>query len=236
MRIFVDIDNTICHTKKVNDNWDYKNSIPIQLHIDKINNLYDQGNEIVYWTARGSSSNVDWLDFTADQLDQWGCLYNELICGKDKGSFDMLIDDKAIKIEELQNIKKIGFTCSTFDLLHPGHIQMLKDCKTVCDYLIIGLQVDPTVDRTNKNKPIQSLKERKIMIESIKYVDEVITYKTEHDLEILLQKINPDIRIIGSDWKNKKITASNLNIPIYWHNRNHNWSTTNLRKRIAKEQ
>lgn len=133
-------------------------------------------------------------------------------------------------------MKKIGFTCSTFDLIHPGHILMLKDCKTVCDYLIIGLQTDPTLDRKNKNKPIQTLEERKIMIDSIKYVDEIRIYKTEKDLINLIEQISPDIRIIGSDWENKKnkITGFNL-VPIYFHNRNHNYSTTNLRNRIKNE-
>ena len=231
MRIFVDIDGTICNTKKINNEWDYKNSTPIQSHIDKVNKLYYKGNEIVYWTARGAESGIDWLEVTADQLDSWGCQYHELICGKDKGSFDMVIDDKAIRIEELSN-KIIGFTCSAFDLIHPGHILMLKDCKNVCDYLIVGLQSDPTIDRKTKNKPIQTLEERKIMIESIKYVDEVKIYNTEGDLINLIKEIKPDIRIIGSDWKGKKITGENLDIPIYFHIRNHNYSTSNLRKKI----
>ncbi len=231
MRIFVDIDGTISTTSKINGKWDYKNSTPIQHYIDKINSLYDKGNEIVYWTARGSSSGIDWLEITANQLNSWGCRYNELICGKGKGSFDMVIDDKAIKIEEL-GPKKIGFTCSSFDLLHPGHILMLKDCKNVCDYLIVGLQTDPTIDRKNKNKPIQTLEERKIMIESIKYVDEVIIYNTEKDLIELITSIQPDIRIIGSDWEGKQITGGELNIPLYIHSRKHNYSSTNLRKKL----
>jgi len=128
----------------------------------------------------------------------------------------------------------IGFTCSTFDLLHPGHILMLKDCKNHCDYLIVGLQIDPTIDRPNsKNKPIQTLEERFLMINSIKYVDEVRIYSTEKDLIKLIKNINPNIRIIGSDWKSSqdKITGFDL-VPIYFHSRNHEYSTTNLRKRI----
>lgn len=102
MRIYVDIDGTICETPKDSEGkWDYKNSEPVQLHVDKINKLFDEGHEIVYWTARGSGSGIDWLEFTADQLDSWGCQYHELICGPDKGSFDMLIDDKARRIEEI---------------------------------------------------------------------------------------------------------------------------------------
>ena len=108
----------------------------------------------------------------------------------------------------------------------------VKDCKNVCDHLIVGLQTDPTIDRKNKNKPIHTLKERKIMIESIKYVDEVIVYKTEKDLVGLIKSISPDIRIIGSDWREKQITGGELNIPLYIHERNHNYSTTNLRKKL----
>jgi glycerol-3-phosphate cytidylyltransferase len=129
--------------------------------------------------------------------------------------------------------KKIGFTCSCFDLLHAGHILMLEDAKKQCDYLIVGLQTDPTIDRPNsKNKPIQSLEERKIQLEAIKYVDEIIVYETEKDLYNLLNEIIPHIRILGSDYKNKEFTGSDLDIEIYYHNRNHNYSTTNIRKKI----
>jgi len=131
---------------------------------------------------------------------------------------------------------KIGFTCSSFDILHPGHIIMLKDCKTVCEYLIIGLQTDPTIDRNTKNKPIQSFEDRKIMIESIRYVDEVVEYTTEDELYGIIESINPDVRIIGTDWKEKEYTGFQLNIPIHWHIRSHNHSTTNLRLKIAKAE
>tara|TARA_R110001592_G_scaffold98243_2_gene280755 strand:+ start:339 stop:746 length:408 start_codon:yes stop_codon:yes gene_type:complete len=129
--------------------------------------------------------------------------------------------------------KKVGFTCSAFDLLHPGHILMLEDCKNHCDYLVVGLQTDPTINRKTKNKPIQTLEERFIMINSIKYVDKILIYSTEKDLKELLTNLKPDIRILGSDWKNKedKITGYHI-APIYYHNRNHNYSTTNLRKKL----
>ena len=101
MRIFVDIDGTICQTLRQKSSWDYENAKPIQENIDKINNLKSEGNEIVYWTARGSSSGIDWYNFTINQLKEWGCQFDELICGKRKGSFDMVIDDKARRIEEI---------------------------------------------------------------------------------------------------------------------------------------
>tara|TARA_Y100000590_G_C15573806_1_gene959628 strand:+ start:472 stop:882 length:411 start_codon:yes stop_codon:yes gene_type:complete len=130
--------------------------------------------------------------------------------------------------------KIVGFTCSCFDLLHAGHILMLEDSKKQCDYLIVGLQSDPTIDRPDiKNKPVQSLKERQIQLEAIKYIDEIVIYNTENELYDLLKKINPDIRILGSDYKNKSFTGDDLSIKIYYHNRNHNFSTTNLREQIV---
>ena len=135
--------------------------------------------------------------------------------------------------------KRLGFTCSCFDILHCGHALMLQDAKEQCDVLIVGLQTDPTLDRSDtKNAPIQSLEERQIMISAIKYVDEVIIYATEDDLLHLLQLLQPDVRVLGTDWKGKEYTGYQLPITIHWHNRNHGWSTTNLRRRIydaAKE-
>lgn len=140
-----------------------------------------------------------------------------------------------IEINNLKNKykgKRIGFTCSSFDLLHCGHALMLKDAKEQCDVLIVGLQTDPTIDRKTKNKPIQSFKEREIMISSIKYVDEVITYSTESQLLDIISYLNPDVRILGTDWKGKEYTGFHLPIDIHWHNRDHEWSTSNLRRRV----
>ena len=103
---------------------------------------------------------------------------------------------------------KIGFTCSCFDLLHAGHILMLKDAKEQCDKLIVGLQTDPTLDRPEKNKPIQTLEERKIQLEAVKYVDEIRIYSTEAELRDMLCEIWPDVRILGSDY----ITKDNFKI------------------------
>ena len=109
---------------------------------------------------------------------------------------------------------------------------MLQDAKRVCDYLVVALQEDPSIDRPEKNKPIQSLLERKIQIEAIKYVDEVITYKKESDLELLIKRVKPDIRILGSDYIDKEYTGKDMDKEVYFHNRNHNWSTTELRERV----
>ena len=134
---------------------------------------------------------------------------------------------------------KIGFTCSCFDLLHAGHILMLKDAKAQCDKLIVGLQTDPTIDKNyrdkEKNKPIQSYEERYIQLEAIKYVDEIVKYETEDDLMKLLFDLNPDVRILGSDWERKPFTGYTLHIPIYFHKRDHDYSTSALREKIKKK-
>ena len=130
----------------------------------------------------------------------------------------------------------IGFTCSCFDLLHAGHILMLQDARSRCDKLIVGLQTDPTIDRPLiKNKPIQSYEERKIQLEAVKYVAEVVTYNTEKDLYKLLKNLNPDVRILGSDYIGKSFTGDDLDIEIHYHKRKHNYSTTNLREKIEKQ-
>ena len=127
----------------------------------------------------------------------------------------------------------IGFTCSAFDLLHAGHILMLKDAKSHCDKLIVGLQTDPTIDRPEKNKPIQSFEERKIQLKAVKYINEIFEYTTEEELYKNLLFIKPDVRILGSDYKGKSFTGDDLDIEIYYHERNHNYSTTNLREKIV---
>jgi glycerol-3-phosphate cytidylyltransferase len=128
--------------------------------------------------------------------------------------------------------KRIGFTCGCFDLLHYGHLLMLKDGKDHYDVMIVGLQTDPTIDRPQKNRPVQSFEERKFMVESLRYVDDMIIYSTEAELYEILDKLRPDGRILGTDYLNKSFTGDDLPIEIYWHDRNHNYSTTNLRQRV----
>ena len=131
----------------------------------------------------------------------------------------------------------IGFTCSTFDLLHAGHILMLKDAAEVCDFLIVGLQTDPTIDRPlTKNTPIQTLEERKIQLEAVRYIDDIYVYDTEDSLIDLIKLVKPDIRILGSDYEGKPFTGDFLNIPIHYHERNHDYSSTNLRKMIYNRE
>ena len=130
---------------------------------------------------------------------------------------------------------KIGFTCSSFDLLHTGHIMMLKECRDNCDKLVVGLQTDPTVDRPNKNKPIQSYFERYIQVEAVKYIDSICPYVTEEDLVKLICHVNPDIRFIGEDWKGKEFTGYNLGVKVFY-NRRYGYSTTSLRQKIFNNE
>ena len=131
----------------------------------------------------------------------------------------------------------IGFTCSSFDLLHAGHIIMLQDAKQQCDKLIVGLQTDPSIDRPlTKNTPIQTLEERKIQLEAVRYIDDIYVYDTEDSLIDLLKLVKPDVRILGSDYEGKPFTGDFLNIPIHYHERNHDYSSTNLRKMIYNRE
>lgn len=132
---------------------------------------------------------------------------------------------------------KVGFTASAFDLLHAGHILMLKEAKAQCDYLIVGLQVDPTIDRPNKNKPVQSITERYIQLAAVTYVDEIIVYSTEDDLLQVLKSYPIDVRIIGEDYKGKQFTGHDLGLhDIYYNSRKHDYSSSNLRKRIESDK
>jgi glycerol-3-phosphate cytidylyltransferase len=131
---------------------------------------------------------------------------------------------------------QIGFTCGAFDLCHAGHMLMFKDCKEVCDYLIVALQTDPTLDPGYrdkvKNKPVMSFEERRIILEGIKYVDEIVHYSTEADLYNLLATLDYDVRIIGADWRGKQFTGWDLPKPVYFNDRDHGYSTTQLRERV----
>lgn len=131
---------------------------------------------------------------------------------------------------------KIGFVASCFDLFHAGHIMMLKEAKKQCDYLIVGLQTDPTVDRPEKNKPIQSIFERHIQLEACKYVDEIVVYATEKDLMDVLQSFSIDVRIIGEEYMHKSFTGKELSIEIYYNKRRHSFSTSELRQRVVDRE
>lgn len=126
----------------------------------------------------------------------------------------------------------VGFTCSAFDLFHAGHLLMLKEAKEQCDYLIVGLHIDPSLDRPEKNSPVQSVLERWIQLQGCSYVDEIIPYETENDLLIILQNWDIDLRILGKEYMNIPYTGDNLSVPVYFNSRNHAYSSSSLRTRV----
>jgi len=132
--------------------------------------------------------------------------------------------------------KIIGFTCSTFDLFHAGHVAMLEEAKQQCDWLIVGLQVDPTIDRPEKNKPVQSLIERQLQVRACKFVDEIIVYSTEAELLDILNMLPINIRILGEEYRGKAFTGYKISkMKYHFNKRDHNFSSSELRRRIAVE-
>jgi glycerol-3-phosphate cytidylyltransferase len=146
------------------------------------------------------------------------------------------------RIKELKaEGKTIGITFSTFDMLHAGHIAMLAEAKNHCDYLIAGLQTDPTIDRPDtKNRPVQSIVERQIQLAACRYVDEVVVYQTEQDLVDLLLILPLDVRVLGVEYAEKDFTGrkecQSRNIEIIFNGRDHSFSSSSLRKRVAEAE
>ena len=135
-------------------------------------------------------------------------------------------------------MNKRGITFSTFDLFHSGHVAMLKEAKSNCDYLMVGLQTDPTIDRPEKNKPIQSVFERYVQLEGCKYIDEIVPYETEKDLIDILLTYDINVRFIGEEYRTNEFTGKQLcvdkGIELYYNKRQHSFSSTNLRTRIIE--
>lgn len=135
---------------------------------------------------------------------------------------------------------KIGITFSAFDLLHAGHIKMLEEAKRNCDYLIVGLQTDPTIDRPEKNKPTQTVVERYIQLKGCKFVDEIVPYATEQDLEDILRAFKIDVRIVGEEYRDKTFTGRTFceenGIMLYFNKRNHRFSSSSLRKIVSEKE
>ena len=131
---------------------------------------------------------------------------------------------------------KVGLVAGNFDVIHPGYVKLFEDAKkNACNYLVVALQGDPTIERPYKCKPVQSVEERKYILESIKYVDEVIHYNTEKELLNIVEKFDHDVRIIGSDYKNAEFTGKAHEKEIFYHNRSHEYSLTDLKKRITEQ-
>ena len=134
---------------------------------------------------------------------------------------------------------KVGITASTFDLLHAGHVAMLREAKTACDYLICALQNDPSKDRPNKNPPIQNIVERQAQLAAVKYVDEILVYNTEKELLDILGMYQIDVKIMGEEYRDKEFTGKDLSrqrdIEFYFNKRDHRFSSTDLRERVCRK-
>ena len=132
----------------------------------------------------------------------------------------------------------VGFTCGAFDLLHAGHVLMLQEASEVCDYLIVGLHIDPSDERDWKNKPVQSIHERFIQLEAIKYVDFVLPYHSEHDMQTLLRILRVNVCIVGEEYRNAPLSGEHLHddlgILVHYNSRGHNFSSTELRDRVKR--
>jgi len=144
-------------------------------------------------------------------------------------------------IHEISRQKKlgntVGFTCSSFDLCHAGHCAMLAEAKSHCDLLIVGLHTNPQIDRPTKNKPIQTVSERWIQLQSIKYIDMIIPYETEQDLVDILLLTDPDVRIIGEEYRHSEFTGHDIDgIRVIYNSRKHRFSSSGLREQIITTQ
>ena len=239
MKIYCfDLDETLCNTLEK----DYKNSTPIIEMVDRANYLYEQGNIIKIFTARGMGEfsgdigkvNDAYYKLTKTQLEKWGVKYHEIHFGKQ--SFDYFIDDKNLTIDQFKSMVKprVGFIAGTFDVMHPGYIEMFKFMKNNCDYLIVGLHKDPSLERDTKLKPVLSTDERKEMLLSLRYIDQVIEYQIESELIEILKNNKIDIRFLGDDYIDKRYTGKDLPIDIKLIDRSHGWSTTKYKISISE--
>ena len=237
MKYCFDIDGTLCETPSDPDghNVRYWDAQPIPFMVEQVNRLFDDGHKIIMMTARGRGSGKDWTDLTREQLDRWGYKYHEIEPMFHKPTADIFIDDKGINVEEWKKTrpKKKGIIAGAFDVIHPGYIQMFKDAKTHCNHLTVALHDDPSTERSHKLKPVQTVEERKEILLSIRYIHDVVSYKTEEEYLTYLRSGDYDMRFLGSDYINGKYTGKDINIDIIWLDREtHNYSTTRMKRLI----
>jgi glycerol-3-phosphate cytidylyltransferase len=227
-----DLDGTICSSV---ENSQYEMAEPDIFVVDKINELYDNGNTIIVMTARGSVSKKDHTTLTENQLQLWGVKYNKLIMNK-KPFAHKYIDDRAVHIDDWKKSvgpKKNGIIAGAFDVIHPGYIKMFKEAKEKCNHLTIALHIDPSIER-GKVKPVHTWAERAEILLALKYVDDINIYEYEWELEEMLSSGHYDIRFLGKDYLNKDYTGNYLPIEISWIDRNHGYSTTDFKRKIVE--
>lgn len=227
-----DLDGTICTSVEKSQ---YEKALPDHSVVNEINRLYDQGNTIKIMTARGCVSGIDHTQLTKRQLNNWKVKYHELIMNI-KPHAHWFIDDKGINVYEWKRrIPKVkGIVAGAFDIIHPGYIRMFKECKQHCTHLTIALHEDPSTERPNKLKPVQTVDERKEILDSIKYVDEIISYQDEDSFLFHLKSGNYDVRFLGEDYNDGSYTGKEIDMNIIFVDRSHNYSTTKLKNNICE--
>ncbi len=235
MRYCFDIDGTLCHTpNNEKGKPDYVNARPYSFMVEQVNNLYNEGNYIIFQTARGKGSGIDHTELTKKQLEEWGYKYHELFPMFCKPTADIFVDDKAVNVVDwaVSQPRVKGIVAGAFDLIHPGYIRMFKECMEYCNHLTIALHEDPSLARPNKLPPVQSLEERKEILKSIKYIDDIVVYQEEDTFLSYLQDY--DIRFLGDDYRDGSYTGKDINIKIVFLDRSHDYSTTELKRKIVK--
>jgi glycerol-3-phosphate cytidylyltransferase len=235
MKYCFDIDGTLCDTpNNQKGKPDYLNAKPFPFMVKEVNRLYDEGHYIIMQTARGGGSGIDHTELTKKQLSEWGYKYHELFPMFCKPTADIFIDDKGMNVEEWKRklpLKK-GIIAGAFDIIHPGYIRLFKDAKTVCNHLTVALHEDPSMARPYKLKPVQTVEERKEVLKAIKYVDDVIVYQSEKTFHWYLESGDYDVRILGTDYEDGSYTGKDIDISVQFVDRNHNYSTTGLKRKI----
>jgi len=233
MRYCFDIDGTLCHTpNNTKGKPDYENAQPFPFMVEQVNRLYDEGNYIIMQTARGKSSGIDHTDLTKKQLGDWGYKYHELFPMFSKPTADIFIDDRGVNAIEWLSQQPIvkGIVAGAFDLIHPGYVRMFKECKTHCNHLTVAIHEDPSFARPYKLTPVQSLEDRKEILRAIKYIDDIVVYQAEDTFLSYLDDY--DIRFLGEDYIDGSYTGKDLKIKVVFIDRNHDYSTTKLKRKI----
>jgi len=233
MRYCFDIDGTLCYTPNdTKGKPDYENAQPFPFMVEQVNRLYDEGNYIIMQTARGKSSGIDHTDLTKKQLGDWGYKYHELFPMFSKPTADIFIDDRGVNAIEWLSQQPIvkGIVAGAFDLIHPGYVRMFKECKTHCNHLTVAIHEDPSFARPYKLTPVQSLEDRKEILRAIKYIDDIVVYQAEDTFLSYLDDY--DIRFLGEDYIDGSYTGKDLKIKVVFIDRNHDYSTTKLKRKI----
>ena len=234
MKYCFDLDGTICDTPCNPDGHGqrYWDSIPIPFMVETVNRLYDEGNYIIIMTARGRGSGKDWTELTTNSLKEWGVNYHELEPMFHKPTADLFIDDKGINVEDWKKTlpTKKGIIAGAFDIIHPGYVRLFKEAKEHCNHLTVALHEDPSLFRSHKHTPVQSLEDRKEILRSIRYVDDIVVYQSEETFLSYLEDY--DIRFLGTDYVDGSYTGKDISIDIVFLNRDHGYSTTKLKENI----